>query len=486
MSYHLLTGATGLLGRYLLKDLLLAGVPVAVLVRPTRRASVRQRVESLMCYWDNLLGKPLPRPVVLEGDISEPGLGLDANARDWVKAHCSAMIHNAASLTFHSTGPDAEPWRSNVHGTRHVLDLCRETGIRKFHHVSTAYTCGLRHGTVYETELDVGQELGNDYEQSKVMAEKMVREADFIDPPTVYRPSIIIGDSKTGFTNTFHGFYAPLQIVHTICKLQGTNETGLLQALARLALDGYESKNLVPVDWVSEASTHILTHPELHGETYHLVPQHAVPVRLVRDILEEAAKFYAVRLEGAGTKLENMTDGEQVFYEHMTVYNSYWRDDPIFDTTNIRRAAPHLPCPHVDYKMLMFLANWAVKDNFGGVRVKPIEPDFDAYTHLQPLMKTPASVKQAERVLGLQVDGHGGGQWHVVLQGGRPVSVDMGVAASCSAVYQLDVDTFASLARGQVTADQAFANGRLEIRGNGLSKPELLGVLQQVATVAAE
>ena len=125
MAYHLLTGATGLLGRYILKDLLLANVPVAVLVRPTRRANVRQRVEALMCYWDELLGRQLPRPVILEGDICEPGLGLDEKATKWASEHVDTFIHNAASLTFISTGPDSEPWRSNNIGTQHCLEFCR-------------------------------------------------------------------------------------------------------------------------------------------------------------------------------------------------------------------------------------------------------------------------------------------------------------------------------------------------------------------------
>src|SRR5579871_2538499 len=150
MAYHLLTGATGLLGRYLLRDLILADIPVAVLVRPTRRANVRQRVESMMCQWDAELGRSLPRPVVLEGDISEPELGLDAHSLAWVSAHCDTFVNNAASLTFHSTSPESEPWRSNVEGTRHALDLCRRLGIRKFHHVSTAYICGLRSDRILE------------------------------------------------------------------------------------------------------------------------------------------------------------------------------------------------------------------------------------------------------------------------------------------------------------------------------------------------
>ena len=83
MSYHLLTGATGLLGNYLLRDLLLRDVPVAVVVRPNRKQTARQRIESALCQWDADLGKPLPRPVVLEGDIAQPDLGLDAVDIRW-------------------------------------------------------------------------------------------------------------------------------------------------------------------------------------------------------------------------------------------------------------------------------------------------------------------------------------------------------------------------------------------------------------------
>src|SRR5436190_10558547 len=116
MNYVFLTGATGLLGRYLIKDLTEAGVPIAVLVRPSRRATAQHRVENVMCYWDKQLGCKLRRPIVLEGDITEPDLGLDARGTRWVAENCDVMLHNAASLSFQSTGPASEPWRSNVEG----------------------------------------------------------------------------------------------------------------------------------------------------------------------------------------------------------------------------------------------------------------------------------------------------------------------------------------------------------------------------------
>ena len=352
MDYTLLTGATGLLGRYLIKDLLLANIPVAVLVRPSRRASAQHRVENAMCYWDSVLGRSLPRPVVLEGDITEPDLGLDARSMRWVAENCDQMLHNAASLSFQSTGPTSEPWRSNVEGTRNVIELCRNARIRRFHHVSTAYVCGLRQGQILESELDVGQEMSNDYERSKVQAEKMVRSADFLEQLTVFRPAIIIGDSKNSYTTTYHGFYAPLQASYTMSRTMDRNATGRVGSPARFPLSGFETKNLVPVDWVSAVISHVVSHSEHHGKTYHLTPQHPVTARLMADVLEEEGGFYSVRLVGGGKPLTGLTEIEQLFCELISVYSSYWKDDPTFDFTNTRNASPPLPCPHVDREML--------------------------------------------------------------------------------------------------------------------------------------
>src|SRR5262245_18311546 len=136
MAYHLLTGATGLLGRYLLRDLTLADVPVAVLVRPTRWETAAQRIETVLAHWEDELGHALARPVVLEGDIPEPELGLSAEDLAWLSGNVQAVIHSAAALTFEAQSVEGEPWRTNVEGTRHVLDVCGRAGIRHFHQVS--------------------------------------------------------------------------------------------------------------------------------------------------------------------------------------------------------------------------------------------------------------------------------------------------------------------------------------------------------------
>jgi thioester reductase-like protein len=365
MSYHILmTGATGLLGRYLLRDLMLADVQVAAIVRPSRRTSAQERVDSLMATWEAMLGRELPRPKVLAGDLTAEGLGLSGEDLAWVESNCDSMLHNAASLTFISTSKEGEPWRSNVGGTQNVLDLCRRTGIRDFHHVSTSYVAGLRSGTVLESELDVGQEFGNDYERSKVQAETMVREADFLSPPTVYRPAIIVGDSQTGFTSTFHGFYATLNLAYTLTRAMHEMESGEADRPTRITLDGTEKKNFVPVDWVSAVMAHVLTNRQFHGETYHLTPTDPTTTGDIKNVLEEAYGLKNAELYGYGKEIDNPTEVESLFYEHFKVYNSYWRDDPKFDSSNTQRVAPHLPCPKVDRDMLLMMARKAIEMDF--------------------------------------------------------------------------------------------------------------------------
>jgi thioester reductase-like protein len=376
MAHLLLTGGTGLLGNYLIRDLLKAGRELALLVRSTRKEPAHARVESLMARWENEDGCRYPRPAVLPGDLTQENLGLDPSTRRWVARNCDAVLHNAASLTFHATGPNEEPWVSNLHGTMRVLDLCRESRIRQFHHVSTAYVCGLRTGRILETDLDAGQTHGNDYEISKFRAELMVRDADFLDQSTFYRPSIIVGDTRTGYTTTFYGFYVPLKLLSgMLSKIAGVASTHeeLIASIRDngrrlteiLNLSDEAGKNYVPVDWVSEATAHIAMTPEHHGKAYHLTPDQPVKLKLTREVMEQAFEKYTELSERRTYDETERRNLELFFIEGMKVYASYWRDDPTFDTTNTRAAAPHLPCPEMDAAFFTRMCAFAFESNFG-------------------------------------------------------------------------------------------------------------------------
>jgi len=480
MKYHLLTGGTGLLGRYLLRDLTMADVPLAVIVRPSRIESATGRIETAMTHWERELGRALVRPIVLEGDITKPMCGLSAEDQQWVRDYCDTAIHSAASLTFYAEEEDGEPWRSNIHGTRNMLDLCRETGIRKFHHVSTAYVCGQRRETIREDELDVGQLPSNDYEASKITAEKEVRAAGF-DTLTVHRPSIIVGDSQTGFTTSYHGFYTPLRLVHTLVTTLPWDVIAQGDWLGTLALSGEERKNLVPVDWVSAAMSEIIARDELHGETYHLTNPKAATVADMLASIGEAVLDLAKHEEADQSKISE--DAEKMmhsFRDQMKVYQSYWSDDPTFDSTRTETCLPHLPCPQVDQPLMDLLVKYAIDKNFGWPREAPVRCKYPIAEELAPWMRHRQERNDSEerRCVNLRVSGNGGGQWHMILNDGRLVGVGSGLQNGDTATCYLNSDTFHRITRGQLPWEAALQSGRLFTAGIATSSEEIARCFQ--------
>ena len=363
--FLLLTGATGLLGSYLVRDLLLDGQELALVVRAGRKESPESRVERIVASWETELGKRLPRPRVLAGDLSRPACGLSTADIDWAARHCESLLHNAASLSFRGGDRTAEPWLSNVTGTRHVLELARAAGIGHFHHVSTAYVCGLRSGVVGEDELDVGQAFGNDYERSKVEAETMVREAAGPMTATVYRPSIIVGDSRTGFTSTYHGLFAVLRLGHTLLTRVTLGSTSGPAILALLGVPPSDRKNFVPVDWVAQVLAHCVQTPAARGRTFHLTHPEPVASAAIGRLVQEAVERFS---RAASPDDPDLCD-EAWFADNLStqldVYRSYFRNDPDFDRTNTVAVAGHIPCPSLDHETLMRMAKFAIDEDFG-------------------------------------------------------------------------------------------------------------------------
>ena len=361
----LITGATGLLGSYLVRDLLLDGQPLAVMVRRSRRESPEARVERIVQDWELELGKRLPRPRVITADLTQTRCGLSEQDLGWIGRHCSTLLHNAASLSFRGGDRAAEPWLSNVTGAAHVLDVAKLTDIEHFHHVSTAYVCGLRDGTVTEDELDVGQEFGNDYERSKVEAETMIRAARSLTSVTVYRPSIIVGDSHTGFTSTYHGLFAALRLGHTLLTKVVVGATSCPALLRLLDIEPSNHKNFVPVDWVSAVIAHCVQRPEARGRTFHLTHQEPLSSIAVGTLVQEAVERYS---KAASPDDPDLRD-EQWFADNLAVqldvYRSYFRNDPTFDRKNTEALTRHLPCPTLDHPRLMRMAKFAIEEDFG-------------------------------------------------------------------------------------------------------------------------
>lgn len=364
MNHLFFTGASGLLGGQLLARLLQQGRAVAVLVRPTPKASGKERIEAVLAREEEAVGATLPRPVVIEGELTAARCGLGDADVAWMQRACSAVLHSAASLEFIGKDRAADPWRTNVGGTRNLLDLTQAAGIDEFHHVSTAYVCGLSPGPIAEAPSSGAHGFRNDYEASKHEAETLVRSATFLRAPTFYRPAVIVGDSRTGATSTYHGLMAMLQLMVVIVRNLPADETGFRKVDLRLSMTGDEKRNMIPVDWVADAIARLLTDPRARGRTIHLAPDHPITIRQIIDFTSSYLNSGGVEFCGPRT-IDDFNDTESAAYTGKGLYEAYEQTDPAFAMDNLQELLPDLPCPIIDEPMIHRFLTFGDADRWG-------------------------------------------------------------------------------------------------------------------------
>ncbi|TWT79193.1 Linear gramicidin synthase subunit D [Planctomycetes bacterium CA13] len=491
-SYLLLTGSTGLLGEYLIRDLLQRGVLLAVVARPSPIASAAQRIDAICHRWQRVRGQALPRPVVLEGHLDKPGWGLSADQHRWIETNCDALLHNAASLQFVAESREGEPWLTNMHGTERMLELCERWKIAELHHISTAYVCGRRTGIIRETELDQGQQFGNDYEASKCASELMVRSAsDRFKSVTVHRPAIITGDYHTGYTSTFHGLYAPLKIAASLLYQTPLMEVSESTLVKTLDLSGSEEKNFVSVDWVSEVISSIVCDRSLHNQTYHLTAEYRTNCQTLANVMHETFAEHAMEIlvkeiekaaaspgrQNKNSSLPTLSlEGLQsAFREQMEIYQAYWRSDPVFDRSNLNAALPYLAPPPIDADSIRRLCRFALKSNFGWPKPPITTPKFLAGDLLQDHGFAKPAANKSNRIttietdsvadLNLRVLGDGGGDYAVQFgsRGDDDAWVNVGFDIRQGARCTLSAATLRRLVDGELSLGAAVSRGAVVI-----------------------
>lgn len=371
MSHLFVTGVSGLLGGQLMARLLGQGRKLAVLVRPSAGASGAERIEAMLVREEEATGHLLPRPVVLEGELTSAACGLAAADVEWVRRSCSAVLHNAASLEFIGKDRSEDPWRTNVGGTRNVLSLAERAGIREFHHVSTAYVCGLTPGPIPEAPATGAHGFRNDYEASKFEAEHLVRSAAYLDRPTFFRPAVIVGDSRTGATSTYHGMMAMLQLMAVIVRSLPADEHGFRKVDLRLAMTGDEQRNFIPVDWVAEAMVRLLDMPQARGRTIHLAPNKPITIRELIDFTSSYLNSGGLQFCGP-TRPTDLNPIEAMAYGGKSLYEPYEQTDPVFETATLGELLPDLPCPTIDEAMIHRFLAFGDADRWGKRRRRPL------------------------------------------------------------------------------------------------------------------
>ncbi|MBV6449477.1 MAG: D-alanine--poly(phosphoribitol) ligase subunit 1 [Anaerolineales bacterium] len=255
----LLTGATGFVGAFLLKDLLtMTSAEIYCLLRADDAEQGLQRLNrNLNSYqlWDESLAHRI-KPVL--GDLGSPRLGLNDETFDELANQMDTIIHNGAMVNF--VYPYAAHKAANVLGTQEILRLASRAKLKPVHHVSTLsilYSRGVNDGRVYreDSNLDeVGAPFGG-YAQSKWVAEKLIMQAiERGIPCAIYRPGLVSGHSVTGAWNTDN----LISSMTRACVLLGSVPS--LDVMV----------NIVPVDFVSAAIVQLSKDEKNFGGVYHL------------------------------------------------------------------------------------------------------------------------------------------------------------------------------------------------------------------------
>ena len=358
-----LTGSTGFLGSHLMCRLLEDGHHVTALARGSKSSSARERVEEVLRDIGTTNVENLD---VLEGDISQPGLGLNKSATGRVVSSTDEVWHCAASLSFLEEDRK-DIFRMNVGGTRHVLELVERIPGRRLQHVSTAYIAGSRSDVALETEINVGQTFKNPYEESKCEAEILIGDAHRQDriAASVYRPSIVIGDSKSGRVTHFHGVYAFIRGLWAALERlrRRMPERGLINLPLRVLGRESTTLNFVPIDYVVDAMVEISQSPGSAGGTYHLANPVPTENRLWLPHICRVLQVDGIQLVSENSFLKTpMTKLEALFQKQMAFYYQYLQGEPRFDCRRALAAlsTTGIECPPVTKEFIDRMMGWYV------------------------------------------------------------------------------------------------------------------------------
>ncbi len=283
MSIVFFTGFPGFLGSELLPRVLERSPEyrAVCLIQSKFTAQARSRLKHMEGVHPDLRG----RTELVVGDITEADLGLDDVSR--LKEQTSEVFHLAA---IYDLGvPRAVAMQVNVVGTQNVLDFAEGARrLRRLHYVSTCYVSGRHAGVFSEDDLDTGQSFNNYYEETKYLAEVEVQKRMRGGlPTTIYRPSVVVGDSRTGATQKYDGPYSAIR------WLLRQPRVAVLPVVGKPSVTRV---NLVPRDFVVDAISYLSRLDASAGRVYQLADPEPLTVSELIKLVGNATRRMVVRV----------------------------------------------------------------------------------------------------------------------------------------------------------------------------------------------
>ncbi len=332
MGTQLVTGATGFVGGALVLELLdrteddILGLTRAKDGDADARllASLRLAAKAYGRDPDDL---PLNRVRGIPGDVTLPGCGVEGDLR------ANVMWHAAASLRYEDRYA-SEIHSTNVDGTRHAIELARRAGVTVLNQISTAYVSGSRQGRLREEPCD-DSGAQNHYERSKVAGEALVYGADDLHI-RIFRPSVVVGHSRTLSATTFSGLYG---FTRQLLQYRGVLErmqAGLYaRRRMRMRVSADARSDLITVDAVAAQAVAIGLRNDTSG-IYHLV--HGEGGTLVGESICIVARELGFAEPEFVDPDEPLDWLDEQFDKRLDFYGSYVRGYRIFDQSRAMSA----------------------------------------------------------------------------------------------------------------------------------------------------
>jgi NAD(P)-dependent dehydrogenase (short-subunit alcohol dehydrogenase family) len=269
--HYFVTGATGFIGKRLVKKLLeRKGAVVHFLIRQESE----DKVAGLREWW----GVGAARAIPVFGDLTRKKLGVAAEDVKKLKGQVDHFYHLAA--VYDLAADEESQVQVNVDGTRNTIEFAKAVEAGHFHHVSSIAAAGLYEGVFREDMFDEAENIEHPYFMTKHESEKIVRKEAKV-PWTVYRPAMVVGDSRSGEMDKIDGPYYFFKLIQRMRQL-------LPPWMPTMGLEGGRI-NIVPVDYVVDALDHISHQGSIARRCFHLVDPQGYRVGDVLDIFSRAA-----------------------------------------------------------------------------------------------------------------------------------------------------------------------------------------------------
>ncbi len=281
---YFVTGASGFIGKRLVRKILeREGTVVYTLSRAAGVKGEKQRA-ALMAYWGQEPDAAHPRVIAVAGDLTQPELGISAADRKKLAGKVRHFFHLAAIYDLKASAE--EQHAVNNEGTRNAVNFANAIRAGCFHHVSSIAAAGLYEGVWREDMFDEAENLEHPYFATKHASEGIVRKECAV-PWRVYRPGMVVGDSRTGEMDKIDGPYYFFKLIQKLRKL-------LPPWMPTIGIEGGRI-NIVPVDFVVNAMDHIAHLDKGDGHAFHLTDPNPYRVGEVLNIFAQAA--HAPRME---------------------------------------------------------------------------------------------------------------------------------------------------------------------------------------------